>query len=293
MWKYLAKLDKVDRKIIYLALFIAAGLPFFVSIRIPVKPWKETEAAFNLVDSCPENKVVAICSTWTAGSQGENWGQYEAIVAHCMMKKIKLVVFSLDGDAIAPQMAEAVNETQAKKYGRQYGVDWVNLGRAVGAPLTMASIGRNLKSVFPRDLRGYATNDPSKLPILKGINGCKDFQILWAIEYQPNVDWMVWLDPSGTTPVAFASAGIVTTSWYPYLSSGQMKGMVAGIRGAAEYEQLLRDKYKDRYLDSDPTPRGGRLLVPLAFGHLVIIAFIIIGNIGTIAVRKLKRSAQS
>ena len=56
-----------------------------------------------------------------------------------------------------------------------------------------------------------------------------------------------------------------------------MKGMLAGVRGAAEYEKLVRDKYGDRYNTSDL--RGNKLLVPLAFGHLVIILLIVLGNL--------------
>lgn len=289
MWRILAKLDKIPRRVIYTILFIAAGLPFIVDMRLPLYVWKETRSGFDITDACPTKKAVVICSNWTAGSQGENWPEYESVVSHCMMKGIKLIVFSLDGDVTAPQFAEKVNENQAAKYGRRYGVDWVNLGMARGAPLTMGSIGRNLKEAFPRDMRGYATNDPTKLPILANINSCKDFQILWCVEYEPNRDWLVWMDPTGSTPIIFASAGIVTTTWYPYISSGQMKGMLAGIRGSAEYESLLEAKYGDRYKKEGL--RGGRLLVPLAFGYLTIIVFIVIGNLGTIAVRKLQKEA--
>ena len=286
IWRWFAVFDKVERRVIYAILFVACFVPFLFNVRLPLKAWKETKACFDLVDTCPPNKVVIICSNWTGGSQGENWPQYQAVVSHCMMKGVKLVVFSLDGDPTAPAFAEKVNEIEATKYGRVYGKDWVHLGLQRGAPLMMGTIGRNLKSAFPTDYKGYATNDTTKLPILAGINSCKDYQILFCIEYQSGNDWMVWLDPTGSTPVAFASAGIVTGSWYPFLASGQMKGMIAGIRGAAEYENLVKTKYRDRYDDHDL--RGNRILVPLAFGHLVIILFIILGNVGMIAKKRMR-----
>ncbi|MCA1947400.1 MAG: hypothetical protein LDL55_04690 [Armatimonadetes bacterium] len=289
MWRRLAVLDRVPRQTIYLLMFLACGLPFFFDVRLPLYVWPETRAVFEVTDSTPPNKVVLICSNWVQGSQGENWPQYEALVSHLMMRGIKFVVVAVDSDPLAPQFSERVNERQAAKYGRKYGVDWVNLGMVRGAPLIMASIGRNIKSVFPRDYRGYSTNDAEKLPILRNVTGAADFQILWAIEYQPSLDWMVWLDPAGRVPVAFGSAGIVTTSWYPYISSGQMKGMMAGIRGAAEYETLVRNKYGKRY--DEEGLRGGRLLVPLAFGHLVIISFILLGNLGMIAKRRAAKEA--
>jgi hypothetical protein len=234
---------------------------------------------------------VAICSNWDPGSQGENWPQFEAVVSHCMMKGIKLVVFSLDSNPVAPQMAQTILEKQEKYYGRTYGIDYVNLGLARGAPLMMGTIGRNIKAAYPKDMKGTATNDFARLPIMRQVNTCKDFRIIYLIEYQATNDWMVWLDPTGSTPIVYASAGIVSGNWFPYIQSGQIKGMMAGIRGAAEYEQLTTEKYGKQYLHSDEL-RGGKMIVPLAFGYLIIILFIIIGNIGTIAVKRLQRGAK-
>jgi hypothetical protein len=291
MWRLLARLDRIHRKVIYVILLVAAAIPFFFDIRLPLYIWDDTRTIHELTDTCPKDKVVVICSNWDPGSQSENWPQYESVVSHCMMKGIKLVVFSLDSNVIAPQMAETINEKQAALYGRHYGVDWVNLGFTRGAPLMMGTIGRNIKSAYPTDYKGSATNDYGKLPIMKNVNSCKDFRIIYLIEYQATNDWMVWLDPTGSTPIVYASAGIVSGNWYPYIQSGQIKGMMAGIRGAAEYEQLTDEKYGERYKGRKDL-RGGKMIVPLAFGYLVIIMFIVIGNVGTIAVKKLKGSAK-
>jgi hypothetical protein len=55
-----------------------------------------------------------------------------------------------------------------------------------------------------------------------------------------------------------------------------MVGLMGGIKGAAEYEALLRDTYP-RYRG---TPmRGSRTMGPQTVAHLVIMLFIVIGNI--------------
>lgn len=290
MLERLARLDKVSRRTIYLILFFAAALPFIVTIRLPLFVWKETRAAFEATDKTGPNQVVAINSNWIAGSQGENWPQYEAVVSHCMLKGIPFIVFALDADPVAPQMAEVINERQAKFYGRTYGKDWVNLGLTRGAPLTMAAIGRSVKGVFQRDFRGHSTSDAEKLPLMQRVRSVRDFSCLWVVDYQPNLDWVVFLDPRRETPIVFGCAGIVTTGYYPYISSGQLRGMLAGVRGGAEYESLLTEKYGKSYVTDGL--RGNKLLVPLAFGHLIIILFIVAGNVGMAATRKLKRRAQ-
>ena len=188
-------------------------------------------------------------------------------------------------DPLAPEMSEFINERQAALYGRRYGVDWVQLGLAKGGPPTMAQIGRSIKSVYAIDFHGNSTRDYEKLPLMRDVNSCSDFHLFMSIKYQPVTDWLLWLDPTGKTPIAFGCAGIATTGYYPYLASGQMKGMLAGVRGAAEYEKLVQDKYKDQYRMADL--RGNKLLVPLAFGHLVVIMLITLGNLGAKARAKV------
>jgi len=290
MLKFLARLDVVPRRTIYIFLLIAAGIPFLVPIRLPMYIWKETRSAFDATQVVQPNKVVAICSNWDPGSQGENWPQYEAIVAQCMVNHTPFIVFSVDSDPVSPQLAETVNEREAKKYGCVYGRDWVNLGLTRGAPLTMGAIGRSVKSVFQHDYRQIPTQNYEKLPLMRRVRDVRDFSCFWVVQYQPDLNWVVFLDPNSRVPILFACAGIGSSGYYPYLSSGQLKGMVVGTRGAAEYEVMLRDKFGKRFDDREL--RGQKLVVPLAFGNLVIIVFIIAGNIGTIARRRLEAQAK-
>ena len=120
---------------------------------------------------------------------------------------------------------------------------------------------------------------------MKNVNSVADFSSFWVIAYEPDRNWLVYLDPTARIPILFGSAGIASTGFYPYISSGQLKGMLVGTRGAAEYEDLLRTKFGKRFNDTEM--RGQKLLVPLAFGHLVIIFFIVAGNLGMIAKRRI------
>ena len=60
----------------------------------------------------------------------------------------------------------------------------------------------------------------------------------------------------------------MVTTYDPYLASGQMKTMVSGLRGAAEYENLIgRDG------------GGGRGMLAQPSAHLYVILLIVLGNI--------------
>ena len=61
---------------------------------------------------------------------------------------------------------------------------------------------------------------------------------------------------------------------YIYLDSGQLKGLLEGLAGAAWYSQLLAQNFPNRIPDSALT-----INTALGVAHLVIIFFILFGNI--------------
>ena len=60
----------------------------------------------------------------------------------------------------------------------------------------------------------------------------------------------------------------MATSFYPYLTSGQIKGIAAGLKGAAEYESLLGHD-----------GAGSRGLLAQSVSQFAIVLIIIAGNV--------------
>jgi hypothetical protein len=79
-------------------------------------------------------------------------------------------------------------------------------------------------------------------------------------------------------PLALGVTGVMAADYYPYLQSGQIFGLIPGIKGAAEYEALTR--YKGEGLKSIPYQTAS---------HIIILAFIIISNIGYFASRRREK----
>jgi hypothetical protein len=59
-----------------------------------------------------------------------------------------------------------------------------------------------------------------------------------------------------------------------YLDSGQLVGLLEGVAGAAWYSKLLSEKYVGREKDSSVL-----LNTSLGVAHLVIIFFVVLGNL--------------
>jgi len=73
------------------------------------------------------------------------------------------------------------------------------------------------------------------------------------------------------------SVGVQAPQLYPYVPT-QLRGMLAAIKGAAEYEHLVVEKYGG----PNPDPKykdGQRRMGPQLVGHLLVILLIIVANI--------------
>jgi len=70
----------------------------------------------------------------------------------------------------------------------------------------------------------------------------------------------------------------MATTFFPFLNSGQIVGMVAGLKGAAEYERLI-----------DHKEMASRGMDAQSIAHLVVIGFILVGNLAYFATRKGKQ----
>ncbi|HEY3998850.1 MAG TPA: hypothetical protein VGO93_08305, partial [Candidatus Xenobia bacterium] len=71
------------------------------------------------------------------------------------------------------------------------------------------------------------------------------------------------------TPVAGALTAVMVPGYQPYLNSGQALAILAGLRGAAEYETLLHVR-----------GRGLQGLDAQSFAHLFLAALIVVSNLG-------------
>jgi hypothetical protein len=80
--------------------------------------------------------------------------------------------------------------------------------------------------------------------------------------------WIIYFNARYGTPIGAATTGIMAPQQYPYLSSGQLVGLLGGMKGAAEYEMLV-----------DMQARAIAGMDSQSIVHLLLVVFIVIGNI--------------
>jgi hypothetical protein len=261
---FLKKLQNVDRRIIYLLFVLALAIPLIRPIGIPLQISPATRAVYNIIESLdPATDVVLLSFEYAPGSGIDIHAIPVTVVEHLMKRGLRWVgvSFSPEGPLM---MNMIIDDLESRGY--KYGEDFVNLGYMAGEENAIRLFSLDT-SVFTTDSRG---NSVASLPIMQGISTVKDFAFVHGFT-SSDLGIAGWLrqavDPLG---IDYA-VGVVTVSVpsaTPYYNSGQLKGLLGGLRGAAEYELLIE------------TPGlGASMMDAQSMGHLLILGFILLGNL--------------
>ena len=218
---------------------------------------------FDQIEALPESSVIMVSFDHEASSLPEIRPLALALLRHAFSRNHKLIGVALlaEGTGVGYGLMRQV----AAEYGKTYGDDYVYLGFRPQYIAAILSMGESIPATFPEDYLGrpFASH-----PMLAGVASYEDIAgVISVADGSMTVHWIEYGNGQYGVPVsAFVTAAMVTT-YDPYLSSGQMQAMVGGLRGAAEYEQLL-----------GIGGSGGRGMLAQSSAHLYIILLVIIGN---------------
>jgi len=275
----LAKLQNIDRRVLYLLLTAVIAVPLLVRpSRHPHVIFSEVENAYATIDAVPEDKIVIVSTVWSAGTSAENRPQTEAVMRHMFDKGIKFVVISWD--AVGAELTYDVGLELEKELGKEYGKDWVHVGYRI--PQIYAVV-----SGMAEDFQGVMEHDRfktklSEIPVTKHVKNHE--QIGAVIEITPSGtvgSWIAYFNMPYHVPLVYCPTAVMAAEAYPFLDSGQMAGMVNGVIGAAQYETLIGRENERTY--------AAAASWALSSAHVFIILLIILGNIGYLAARRSGR----
>ena len=123
-----------------------------------------------------------------------------------------------------------------------------------------------------------------------------DFVFDFSAGVPGNAEWVQYACDPKNVPLSSGCTSIMVTDAIPYVESGQLKGILAGMPGAAEYEQMVydfmitkQDEGEDLYINSNVNITKGKAYARMSaqsVAHLLMVLFIIIGNIAYYYTRK-------
>lgn len=284
MRRLLEKLDRVDRRVIYLlmALSVFVPLAFRLDFPIPVGTGPSRQM-FDFVDSLPEGSVVLVSYDYDPSTMPELQPMAVALSQHLFTNGHKVIATALwpQGASLCQEVLTSVGDSLGKE---QYG-DWVNLGYTVGAGVSVVRMGSSIQAVFPQDRDGVSYDS---IPMLRRIQSLRDIDLVISLSAgDPGIHaWVMMAGDRFGVPVGGGCTAVSAPEFYPYLGAGQMVGLLGGLKGAADYETMVRE-------GTVGAPPGTATpgMAAQSIAHLVIMFFIVLGNITYLTVHKGRKGA--
>lgn len=266
---------KIDRRIIFLVIGLCTLLPLLYPVGLPIKISSEVRGVYNHIESLPERAVFFVSFDFDPASKPELHPQAIALLRHAFRKNLRVVTMTLwvTGTGLADQIVTQV----AKEMGKENGKDYVFLGWSPGNTAVIINLGQNLYNTFPSDYGGKPTKG---LPVLDGVQSLKDVTYLVSLGAgNPGVEaWYVFGKDKYKFEMGGGCTGVMAPGLYPLLRSGQINGLIGGLRGAAEYESLIDQKGKAvAGMDAQSAT------------HVAIIVLVIICNLFYFSMRRAVR----
>ncbi len=269
------KLGALDRRWIYLLVALSVIFPLIVPMSFKISITPEARQLYEAIESLPDSSVIMLTFDYYPSTVAETEPMAIAALHHLFRKNCKLVTLStvpLGG----PSMAERVTRTIAEKYNKVYGVDFVNLGYKANYVAVLKGMGTSIESIYPTDNSGTPL---SKLALMKKVKNYNDISFIYVVADNDIVTyWISIVNAQYGTPVGAGVTAVSAPKYYAFISSGQMTGLLGGMKGAAEYELLVRAQ------GMAEKGMGMQSVV-----HLMIILMVIMGNIAFFAGRRAQK----
>lgn len=291
MANLLDRMLHLDRRWIFLLVFLCVIVPIVVPIGLPVTTTASTRDSFNYIESLKPGDIVWISFDYGPSSAPENDPMAEAVMRQCVMKKLRFVVsalYPLGGLGLAN---DAVAKIAHEYPNLKYGVDYVNIGYKDGAAAVMRRIGDDIAGAFPTDVNGTPL---AQIPMMRELKNIRGVKVVFTVATGIIGEWWITQVHSQVgTPVIIGPTAVSAPKYYAYLNAGQLVGMLGGMKGAAEYESLLRKRYPELatfYMSTrDFTATKG--MDGQTVLHTVILIFILLGNIAFLSTRGRRKEA--
>ncbi|NLJ36544.1 MAG: hypothetical protein GX358_10005 [candidate division WS1 bacterium] len=273
MKKSLTKLEGLDRRWIYLIIFIAVLVPFITRLDLPVgRHSPSTTAIYDYIEELPPGSIIAIAFDYGPSAMPELEPAVRAMVRHAFERDHRIFAMTIHPQGAL--MIRRVLYPLAEEYGKQAGVDYINAGFKPGGVAVILGMGRDIVRVFEdTDARGQRL---SSMPMMQDLRTYDDIAIL--VDLAANtlpLAWVAYAHEQYRVQIGAAVTAVVATDLYTFWKSGQLVGLINGLKGAAEYEDLV----------SHPG-WGVQGMSSQSIAHVLIILLIVLGNISYFASRR-------
>lgn len=230
------RFETIDRRIIFFLIFLAVIIPLLFPIGLKIEVSEPVRMFYNTIEKLEAGSFVLISAEYDPSTMPEVYPMNEALVKHCFAKDLKIVSIGLWPQGVS--LNQTAMEQAAEPYGKEYGVDYVNLGYKAGGIVVISAMGEDIPTTFPQD---YALRPIEQYGIMEGIENFDNIDLIVSLSAgDPGVrEWVMIAQGRYRKDVIGGVTAVSAPAFYPFLDAGQLKGLIGGMKGAAEYETLL------------------------------------------------------
>ncbi len=269
---------------IFLLIALAVIIPLVVHYTTTIPPSELVLNLYNAVEDLPPGSKVLMSFDYGPSTAPENQPMAVAFTRHCLEKDHKVYLMALwaTGPRQSQQLIDELINVEFE--GKVHGEDYIHLGYKAGNQGLINALLSDFKSMYTSDLAG---EDIESFPMMEDIGNLRDFDIILAIGsgFPGTKEWVQFAGDPGDIPVGGGTTAVMAPLLYPYYPK-QMLGFLGGLQGAAEYEAALMDGYP-KYVEMSRA--ASTTMGPQVTAHLVIVGFILIGNLTYLMERRKKR----
>jgi hypothetical protein len=242
--KFYEKIRDLDRRIVFLLMVFAVSIPILFQIPFPEITTPMVERVFDQIDSMPAGSRVLLAFDYDPPSEPELQPMANSLVRHLALRKCKLYFIALWpvgqnmiedtlADVLVPEFPEYV-----------YGVDYVNLGFKSGYEGVIKVVQTNLRKLYTTDGRGTAVD---KIPMMEDVRNLRNMAIIVNVSagYPGMKEWVQYGSDPARIPIVGGCTAVQAPLMYPYYPT-QLHGLMGGIKGAAEYDEMLSKRYGEQ-----------------------------------------------
>lgn len=263
---------KIDRRIIFAVIGLCTLLPLLYPVGLAIRVSPEVRAVHDYIESLPEGSVFLLSLDFDPASKPELYPQAVALLRHAFTHNLRVIGMTLwlPGTGMANEVITRIAEEQGKVNGK----DYVFLGWSPGGSSVIINMGQDLYKAFPTD---YGNQSTKGLAVLTGVQSLRDVNYVVSLAAgSTGIEaWYVFGKDKYKFELGGGCTGVIAPGLYPLLRSGQINGLIGGLRGAAEYEVLIGQK--------------GRAVAGMdaqSVTHFAIIILVILCNVFYLSIRK-------
>ena len=279
-------LGSLDRRIIFLIVGLSVLIPLLKPdwVSLPIRPTPESQRVFDEINKLKQGDKVLLSFEYSPSTKPEIHPMAIALLKHMYAKNIKVYGFALwpDGNFMSTEAFSEVSDD----YEKVYGLDYVNLGYKPGSEAVVKGIASDIRTLYTIDLHGTPIND---IPMMENVINIKDFDFVFSLSagFPGSKEWVQYATDPEQIPISTGCTSIQVTDILPYVENEQIRGILAGMPGAAEYESLVETELKKMNISAKPGTASG-MMAAQSIAHVVIVLFIIFGNITYFITQKKK-----